>query len=98
MSYSISVRGVDRTAIKDAIAKELDEQTEGHKFHRMDKKHVLKAVNAFVDLHAAPGENEQLVVNVSGAIGGEWGQGRKAVKIVRSAHLTINVRVASVDV
>jgi 23S rRNA U2552 (ribose-2'-O)-methylase RlmE/FtsJ len=37
----------------------------------MDKKHVLKAVNAFVDLHAAPGENEQLVVNVSGAIGGD---------------------------
>lgn len=68
MSYSFSIVAASLAMASTAVAVELDNVLESQPIHAADREQAEAAANAFIDLLEEPGENEEVVVNVSGSV------------------------------
>lgn len=70
MSYSFTVRGVNKKEAKAKAADQFRTIVSNQVCHVRDQDAVLNAVDAFVDLLAE--KDMDIVVGVNGALGGAW--------------------------
>lgn len=68
MSYSFCIVAASLAVASTAVAVELDKVTESQPIHAADREQAEAAATAFINLLEEPGENQEVVVNVSGSI------------------------------
>ena len=66
MSYSFNVRTADKASVADALAAEFDKVVASQPVHAADREVALATAAAVLGVIAAPGDGQDISVNVSG--------------------------------
>lgn len=68
MSYSFTVSAETKAEAKEMLAAEFDKVVDGQPIHAADRDAAQAAAEAFVDILSEPGVDQQIIVNVHGAV------------------------------
>lgn len=84
MSYSFTVKGPTKDAVKALVAAEFEKVVAYQACHQRDKDQALAAAGAFIDLVSDDFEGRQLQAHMNGSLTGNW-QGSDVTKIAGAA-------------
>lgn len=72
MSYSFSVTGASKAAVKQLLADSFANVVVSQPSHAADRDVAIAAASVFVDLLADPAEGEEIVVSMHGSLGWKY--------------------------
>jgi len=93
MSYSFTVKGPTKDAVKALVAAQFDQVVQAQACHLRDKAQAVAAAGAFIDLVADDFAGRQLQVHMNGSLTGTW-QGSDVTRVTGAAF---GVSVGLVD-
>jgi hypothetical protein len=93
VSYSFATRGATKAEAKSNVSAELDKVVESQPVHAKDRDAHEAAAGAMIDLVRDPGENEAILVNVTGSCYGRGNYDDPDMEL-DGASLSINVSFA----
>lgn len=84
MSYSFTVKGPTKEAVKALVAAQFDQVVQAQACHLRDKDQALATAGAFVDLVDDDFGGRALQVHINGSLTGIW-QGSDVIKTTGAA-------------
>lgn len=94
MSYSIRAKGVNKAKALEDVKTKLAEVVASQGIHSRDEAQATATTEAMLGVVADPGENEEVVVSVSGSL--SWRGDAANPEAITSANVQVSVSVVGI--